>query len=114
LPFSILTWLLRFMGPCFAACPDALHVRLPKRPTDVVLRRLEAEAMATHSHCLFALFCTKLAIASASTMWLGLHGKDACMRLLLHSLPSALASSGSWDALRAVARVLSDGLVIAW
>jgi hypothetical protein len=38
-----LTWLLRFMVQCFAACPDDLHVQL-KRPTDVVLRRLEAEA----------------------------------------------------------------------
>ena len=28
----------------FAACPDDLHVRVPPRPTDVVLRRLEAEA----------------------------------------------------------------------
>jgi insertion element IS1 protein InsB len=39
-----LTWLLHFMVQCFAACPDTLHVQLPKRPTDVVLRRLEAEA----------------------------------------------------------------------
>jgi insertion element IS1 protein InsB len=39
-----LTWLLHFMVERFAACPDDLHVRLPRRPTDVVLRRLEAEA----------------------------------------------------------------------
>jgi hypothetical protein len=39
-----LTWLLHFMVECFAACPDDLHVRLPQRPTAVVLRRLEAEA----------------------------------------------------------------------
>ena len=39
-----LTWLLHFMGQCFAACPDDLHVQLPQCPTDVVLRRLEAEA----------------------------------------------------------------------
>src|SRR5919198_968349 len=39
-----LTWLLHFMVQCFAACPDDLHVQLPKRPTDVMLRRLEAEA----------------------------------------------------------------------
>src|SRR5438876_11281295 len=28
----------------FAACPNDLHVRVPCRPTDVVMRRLEAEA----------------------------------------------------------------------
>jgi insertion element IS1 protein InsB len=28
----------------FAACPDHLHVQLPVSPTDVVIRRLEAEA----------------------------------------------------------------------
>jgi hypothetical protein len=39
-----LTWLLRFIGECLAAYPDGLHGRLPPRPTDVVLRRLEAEA----------------------------------------------------------------------
>jgi insertion element IS1 protein InsB len=39
-----LTWLLHFMVECFAACPDDLHVRVPHRPRDVVLRRLEAEA----------------------------------------------------------------------
>ena len=39
-----LTWLLHFMVECFPACPDHLHVRLPHRPTPVVMRRLEAEA----------------------------------------------------------------------
>jgi IS1 family transposase len=39
-----LTWLLHFMVQCFAACPDDLPVPMPPRPTDVVLRRLEAEA----------------------------------------------------------------------
>jgi hypothetical protein len=39
-----LTWLLHFMGECFAACPDHLHIQPPTRPIDVVLRRLEAEA----------------------------------------------------------------------
>jgi insertion element IS1 protein InsB len=39
-----LTWLLHFMVEYFAACPDDLHVRVPRHPTDVVMRRLEAEA----------------------------------------------------------------------
>jgi insertion element IS1 protein InsB len=39
-----LTWLLHFMVECFTACPDDLHVRLPQHPTEVVIRRLEAEA----------------------------------------------------------------------
>ena len=39
-----LTWLLHFIVERFASCPDDLHVRLPQRPTEVVLRRLEAEA----------------------------------------------------------------------
>jgi insertion element IS1 protein InsB len=39
-----LTWLLHFMVERFAACPDHLHAQLPVNPTDVVLRRLEAEA----------------------------------------------------------------------
>ena len=39
-----LTWLLHFMVERFAACPDDLHVQLPRHPTDVVMRRLEAEA----------------------------------------------------------------------
>src|SRR5712691_8288513 len=39
-----LTWLLHFMVERFAACPDDLHVRVLHRPTDVVLRRLEADA----------------------------------------------------------------------
>jgi insertion element IS1 protein InsB len=37
-------WLLHFMVERFATCPDDLHVRVSPRPTDVVLRRLEAEA----------------------------------------------------------------------
>jgi insertion element IS1 protein InsB len=39
-----LTWLLHCMVERFAACPDYLHVQLPGRPTDVVIRQLEAEA----------------------------------------------------------------------
>jgi len=39
-----LTWLLHFMGQRFAACPADLPVRVPRRPPDVVLHRLEAEA----------------------------------------------------------------------
>ena len=39
-----LTWLLHFMVERFVACPDHLHVQLPVSPTDVVIRRLEAEA----------------------------------------------------------------------
>jgi insertion element IS1 protein InsB len=39
-----LTWLLHFMVECFATCPDDVHVQVPKRPTAVVLRWLEAEA----------------------------------------------------------------------
>ena len=39
-----LTWLLHFMVERFAACPDHLHAQAPVNPTDVVLRRLEAEA----------------------------------------------------------------------
>jgi insertion element IS1 protein InsB len=39
-----LTWLLHFMVERFAACPDDLHVRVPRPPPDVVMRRLEAEA----------------------------------------------------------------------
>jgi insertion element IS1 protein InsB len=39
-----LTWLLHFMVECFTACPEDLHVRLPARPTAVVMSRLEAEA----------------------------------------------------------------------
>lgn len=39
-----LTWLLHFMVERCATCPDDLHVQVPHRPTDVVLRRLEAEA----------------------------------------------------------------------
>jgi insertion element IS1 protein InsB len=39
-----LTWLLPCMGERLAACPEHFHVQLPVRPTDVVIRRLEAEA----------------------------------------------------------------------
>jgi insertion element IS1 protein InsB len=39
-----LTWPLHFMVECFAAWPDHSYVRLPNRPTDGVLLRLEAEA----------------------------------------------------------------------
>jgi insertion element IS1 protein InsB len=39
-----LTWLLHFLVQCSTACPDDLHVQLPTRPTDVVIRRPEAEA----------------------------------------------------------------------
>ena len=39
-----MTWLLPCMGERLAACPDPFHVQLPVRPTDVVIRRLEAEA----------------------------------------------------------------------
>jgi hypothetical protein len=39
-----LAWLLHCMVERFAACPDDVHVRVPPRPTDVVLRRLAAEA----------------------------------------------------------------------
>jgi IS1 family transposase len=44
-----LTWLLHCIVERFAACPDNLHVRLSRRPTEVVLRRLEAEADALWS-----------------------------------------------------------------
>jgi insertion element IS1 protein InsB len=40
-----LTWLLHFMVECFAACPNHLRVRLPNRPTDVVILQLEADEM---------------------------------------------------------------------
>ena len=39
-----LTWLLHFMVECFAGCPAHLHVRLPARPVNVLLYKLEAEA----------------------------------------------------------------------
>jgi insertion element IS1 protein InsB len=55
-----LTWLLPFMVDRCAACPDDLHVRLPRRPTDVVLRWLEAEADARWS-------CVK---TTANKQWL--------------------------------------------
>jgi len=39
-----LTWRSRFIMECFAACPNDLRVRIPHCPTNVMLRRLEAEA----------------------------------------------------------------------
>jgi insertion element IS1 protein InsB len=39
-----LTWLTQFMVERFAACPDHLHLQLPAGPTDVAIRRLDAEA----------------------------------------------------------------------
>jgi insertion element IS1 protein InsB len=37
-------WLMDFMVACFKAAPAHLHVQLPGRPREVLLRRLEAEA----------------------------------------------------------------------
>ena len=39
-----LTWLLHFMVECFATCPAHLHARLPARPAQVWVYKLEAEA----------------------------------------------------------------------
>jgi hypothetical protein len=39
-----LTWLLPCMAEGLTACPDALHVQLPARPTAVGMSSLEAEA----------------------------------------------------------------------
>jgi hypothetical protein len=39
-----LTWLLHFMGECFATCPDHLHVRFSSSPANVWIYKLEAEA----------------------------------------------------------------------
>jgi hypothetical protein len=39
-----LTWRLLCMVERFAACPNDLQVRVPRHPTDVVMRRLAAEA----------------------------------------------------------------------
>src|SRR4029453_17621792 len=39
-----LPWLLHFMVERFVVCPNHLHAQLPVNPTDVVLRRREAEA----------------------------------------------------------------------
>jgi hypothetical protein len=44
-----LPWLLHVMVDRLAACPAVLHVRGPPRPTDAVLRRLEAAADARGS-----------------------------------------------------------------
>jgi insertion element IS1 protein InsB len=35
---------LHFMVECFASCPDHLHLRLPARPANVWMYKLEAEA----------------------------------------------------------------------
>jgi insertion element IS1 protein InsB len=37
-------WLIDFMGTCFEAAPEHLHVQLPNRPDEVIMRRVEAEA----------------------------------------------------------------------
>jgi insertion element IS1 protein InsB len=39
-----LRWLMDFMAACFDAAPDHLHVQLPHRPCEVLLRQVEAEA----------------------------------------------------------------------
>jgi insertion element IS1 protein InsB len=37
-------WLMDFMGACFNAAPEHLHVQLPHGPREVLLRQVEAEA----------------------------------------------------------------------
>jgi insertion element IS1 protein InsB len=37
-------WLMDFMGACFDTAPDHLHVQVPGRPCEVIMRRVEAEA----------------------------------------------------------------------
>jgi insertion element IS1 protein InsB len=37
-------WLMDFMGACFDAAPEHLHVQLPHCPREVLLRHVEAEA----------------------------------------------------------------------
>jgi insertion element IS1 protein InsB len=37
-------WVMHFMGACFAAAPEHLHVQLPNQPGDVIMRRVDAEA----------------------------------------------------------------------
>jgi transposase-like protein len=37
-------WLMDFMVARFKAAPEDLHVQLPSRPGDVIIRRVEAEA----------------------------------------------------------------------
>jgi len=39
-----LRWLMRFLGTCFAALPDHLHVQPVASPHDVLIGRLEVEA----------------------------------------------------------------------
>jgi IS1 family transposase len=62
-----LTWLLHCMVERFAACPDDVHVRLPPRPTDVVIRQLEAEAEEMWS------FVTK---ANKQWIWIAMDAKS--------------------------------------
>src|SRR5262245_38115120 len=35
-------WLMDFMGTCFDTAPDHLHVQVPSRPCEVIMRRVEA------------------------------------------------------------------------
>lgn len=42
-------WLIDFMVECFEAAPDRLHMRLPSRPGNFIIRDLEAEAGEMHS-----------------------------------------------------------------
>jgi hypothetical protein len=44
-----LKWLLGFLGQCFAALPDHLHVQPVSCPRDVLIQRLEVEAEALAS-----------------------------------------------------------------
>lgn len=40
-------WLMDFMGGRFEAAPEHLHVQLPGRPHDVIIRCLEADEMCS-------------------------------------------------------------------
>jgi hypothetical protein len=42
-------WLMDFMVARFQAAPEDLHVQLPGRPGEVIIRRVEAEADEMHS-----------------------------------------------------------------
>jgi IS1 family transposase len=42
-------WLMDFMVARFKAAPEHLHVQLPDRPGEVIIRRVEAEADEMHS-----------------------------------------------------------------
>jgi len=42
-------WLIDFMVARFKAAPEHLHVHLPDRPGEVIIRRVEAEANEMHS-----------------------------------------------------------------